>query len=208
MRTIIYVDGFNLYYGALKRTRFKWLDLHALFSTILQPTNRIVRIKYFTARISSTPQDPFKADHQDAYLRAIKHTIPHLNIYFGQFTTHQVRARLTPPIQGQHVAMVLRTTEKGSDVNLAVHLLNDAWLGVFDCAVVVSGDSDLAEAMTLVKTFHNQKKLGLLTIGKKGTSKELVQRADFVRKISIAALAQSQLPPLIPGTNIRKPPDW
>ena len=37
MRTFVYVDGFNLYYGALKGTPWKWLDLPALFAKVLQP---------------------------------------------------------------------------------------------------------------------------------------------------------------------------
>ena len=36
MRTVVYVDGFNLYYGALKGTSWKWLDLVALSQN---PTN-------------------------------------------------------------------------------------------------------------------------------------------------------------------------
>jgi uncharacterized LabA/DUF88 family protein len=48
-------------------------------------------------------------------------------------------------------AEVIHTEEKGSDVNLGVHLVNDAWLNRYDCAVVVSNDSDLAEAISLVK---------------------------------------------------------
>ena len=32
MRTFVYVDGFNLYYGALKRSSWKWLDLPAPFN--------------------------------------------------------------------------------------------------------------------------------------------------------------------------------
>tara|TARA_R110002072_G_scaffold29206_4_gene92759 strand:- start:564 stop:863 length:300 start_codon:yes stop_codon:yes gene_type:complete len=34
MRTCVYVDGFNLYYGALKRTPYKWLDLAALMAAL------------------------------------------------------------------------------------------------------------------------------------------------------------------------------
>ena len=52
---------------------------------------------------------------------------------------------------------VIKTEEKGSDVNLAVHLLNDAWLNKYECAVIVSNDSDMAEAMRLVKAHHPQK---------------------------------------------------
>ena len=142
MRTIVYVDGFNLYYGALKGTPYKWLNLMALFKYMLHEHNQIVRIKYFTARVSNTVDDPNKAYHQEAYLRALKHTTPELTTYFGQFTTHIVKAKLVPPIHGQEFAKISRTSEKGSDVNLAVHLLNDAWLNGYDCALMVSGDSD------------------------------------------------------------------
>lgn len=209
VRTIVYVDGFNLYYGALKGSAHKWLDLKSLFAMLLRPENQIVCIKYFTARVSNTTSDPHKSNHQDAYLRALQYAIPEIRIYFGQFTTHVVQAKLATPIDGVRYANVLRTSEKGSDVNLAVHLVNDAWLDAFDCAVVVSRDSDLAESMSLVKTFHSQKKLGLITMGRSlKTSKELLRHADFVKAISSSTLSGAQFPEKIPGTNISKPPDW
>jgi hypothetical protein len=43
-RTYIYVDGFNLYYGALKNTPHKWLDLKTLFQSMLSPDNNIEKI--------------------------------------------------------------------------------------------------------------------------------------------------------------------
>ena len=60
MRTFVYVDGFNLYYGALKGTPWKWLDLPALFTKVLQPHHDILKVKYFTARVSGTPADAFE----------------------------------------------------------------------------------------------------------------------------------------------------
>ena len=72
MRTFVYVDGFNLYYRALKGTAWKWLDLPALFAKILQPHHEIQKIKYFTARVSATPADPSKPQRQDVYLRALR----------------------------------------------------------------------------------------------------------------------------------------
>ena len=56
---------------------------------------------------------------------------------------------------------VIRTEEKGTDVNLAVNLLNDMWLDKYDCAVIISNDSDLAEAMCLVRK-HSEKILILI----------------------------------------------
>lgn len=51
----VYIDGFNLYYGALKGTPYKWLNFHALCRRILQPHNTLVQIKYFTARVKDRP---------------------------------------------------------------------------------------------------------------------------------------------------------
>jgi hypothetical protein len=47
--------------------------------------------------------------------------------------------------QPQKYARVIKTEEKGSDVNLATHLLHDAHMGRFDVAGVISNDSDLLE---------------------------------------------------------------
>ena len=45
MRTFLYVDGFNRYYGAIKGTSWKWLDLSTLFAKVLQPHHDILAVK-------------------------------------------------------------------------------------------------------------------------------------------------------------------
>ncbi|MDE0253509.1 MAG: NYN domain-containing protein [Rhodospirillaceae bacterium] len=207
MRTFVYVDGFNLYYGALKGTPWKWLDLPALFARVLQPHHEILKVKYFTARVSGTPADRSKPQRQEVYFRALRRFRPEVEMYFGHFLSHPVRAPLAQPTGNVRSATVIRTEEKGSDVNLAVHLLNDGWLDAYDCAVVVSNDSDIAEAMRLVR-LHNGKRIGLLTPGAGRTSQQLKRHADFVRRIRPGALQDSQLPEAVPGTAIRKPADW
>jgi uncharacterized LabA/DUF88 family protein len=102
---------------------------------------------------------------------------------------------------------VIKTEEKGSDVNIAVHLLNDAWLDHYDCAVIVSNDSDLTESLRLVKEQH-KKKIGLITPGKTHPSRELLKYADFTKRIRKGVLGASQLPDPIPGTTIHKPKVW
>ena len=71
---IVYVDGFNLYYGALKKTPYKWLDL-GLLCTRMLPTDRVTAIKYYTARISARPGNPGAPNDQQMYLRALR-TVP------------------------------------------------------------------------------------------------------------------------------------
>src|ERR1035438_9723485 len=66
----VYVDGVNLYYGALKKTPYKWLDLSCLCNLLL-PHDTINRIRYFTARVSSYAHDPGAPNRQQIYLRAL-----------------------------------------------------------------------------------------------------------------------------------------
>ena len=114
---------------------------------------------------------------------------------------------LARPSKTRKTADVIKTEEKGSDVNLAVHLLNDAWRGICDCAVVVTNDSDIAGALHLVKQYSSVR-IGVVTPGKYHTSYQLRKHADFVRRIRRSALKQSQLPNPIPNTAIYKPERW
>lgn len=209
MRTSIYIDGFNFYYAAVKGTPHKWLDLRRVFATLLQPHHRITAIKYYTAQVSGQ-RDPQQPLRQQTYWRALQASTPELQIVKGRFLTHGVTWPLAQPLPGQRYATVLKTEEKGSDVNLAVHLLNDAWLDAYDCALIVSNDSDLAEAMHLVREHHPSKKLGLVFARHRGgkPSYELSQHAHFVLRLSERVLAACQLPNPIPGTNIHKPASW
>lgn len=215
MRTTIYIDGFNLYYRAVRGTRYKWLDLKRACEQLLNPHHRILAIKYYTAPVSGK-RDPQQPVRQQTYLRALLAMTPELAVFRGHFLTHEVSAPLAHPVAGRAPTVrVLKTEEKGSDVNLAVHLVNDAWLDAFDCAVIVSNDSDLAEAMRLVRRHHPAKKIGLVFPRPGGAagrfvhpSRELTQHANFVKHLGPAVLAACQLPDPIPGTTIRKPATW
>ena len=148
LRTNVYIDGFNLYYGALKnRPRAKWLDLSALCS-ILLTKNDVHRIRYFTARVQARSNSPNAPRHQAVYFRALR-TIPNLSIHFGHFLSHPVRLPLNS--DPTRTVEVIRTEEKGSDVNLATHLLWDGFQDDYECAVIISNDSDLAEPIRVVK---------------------------------------------------------
>lgn len=89
-RTAVYVDGFNLYHSLFKgNDSVKWLDLKALSGALLNQDNEITLIRYFTARVSNTPNDPRLALRQDVYLRALKAHIPELTVQEGQFKTER-----------------------------------------------------------------------------------------------------------------------
>jgi len=206
-RTIVYVDGFNFYYGEVRGTPWKWLDPVALFQKLLGPQNTLVKIKYFTARVQPSTSDPTVQDRQDAYLRALQAHCPLVDLYYGHFLRHRISMEHANPPPAS--VDVWKNEEKGSDVNLALHVLNDAWLNAYDCAVIVSNDSDLAESLRMVKA-QNHKLIGLVTPGAplRKTSRQLRAHADFVKPIRTWMLQSSQLPNPIPGTTIHKPVGW
>lgn len=148
MRTIVYIDALNLYYRSLRDTPYRWLDPVALADNLL-PDDEVIAVKYFTAQIKALPHDPAAPTRQQIYLRALK-TIKRIELQDGFFMRRKkfaalaigkvgegfgrrelLRARLLqlallimksdpiPRIQ------VWKTEEKGSDVNLASHLLVD-----------------------------------------------------------------------------------
>ncbi|TDK59216.1 NYN domain-containing protein [Sapientia aquatica] len=194
-RTSVYIDAFNLYYGSLKGTHYKWLNLQTMCQHLL-PGNDIMSIKYFTAKVSARPNDPQIPLRQQMYLRAIQ-TIPTVEIMLGHYLTQTVKMRLVTPIQDAtgHIhkfANVIKTEEKGSDVNLAVALMNDAHLNLFDVAVVVSNDSDLLAPIKIIRASMG-KKVGVLN-PQQNTSRAIQREVDFYKPIRSGVLQISQFP--------------
>lgn len=205
MKTNVYIDAFNFYYGCVRGTRYKWLNLAALCGVLL-PNDQIIRIRYFTALVRSRPTDPSQQQRQQVYLRAIR-TIPNLTVHFGHFLSHPRRMPLVAdPTQ---FAEVIRTEEKGSDVNLATELLVDAFHDEFEAAVVVSNDSDLLRPIQVVRGEFG-KTVGILNPQRLYPSVPLKQEADFFKKIRETALARCQFPDRLADGDgeFHKPLSW
>ena len=100
-----------------------------------------------------------------------------------------------------------RILQKGSDVNLAVHLLNDAWNGLFDAAAVISNDTDLVTPIRMV-TAERGKPVFIVCPGRWQVAPKLKQAASYVRHVHVAQLRAAQSPDALPGTAISKPPGW
>jgi hypothetical protein len=133
-----------------------------------------------------------------------------LEIIFGRFLSHDVMMPLTQPIPGgAKFAKVIKTEEKGSDVNIATHLINDGYKKLYEAAVLVTNDSDLLEPIKIVR-----KELGLpvgiLNPHKNPTSRVLAQHASFVRQIRQGVLVASQFPDELTDAHGRfhKPTSW
>ncbi|MCG3198547.1 MAG: NYN domain-containing protein [Candidatus Omnitrophica bacterium] len=144
-RLIVYIDGFNLYYG-IRKTSYRWLNLQRLAESIL-PNRDVLSVKYFTARVLPFPKDPSAPQRQEIFLRALR-TLKKVEIIEGRFQVKPISLPLEKP--PNTVVRVLRSEEKGSDVNLASHLLMDAFEDSFDDGAVISADSDLAMPVNMV----------------------------------------------------------
>ncbi len=217
-RTIVYIDGFNLYYRTLKGTPHKWLDPVAMSQAALPSTSLIHQVNYYTARVSGRT-DPGAPARQHAYLRALS-TLPQVRIHYGNFLVSKKWAGLVQPptfrpiitlpagAKTPEVAYVWKTEEKGSDVNLGVHLVRDAFLGAFDMAAVLTNDTDLVEAIKIVTSEIGLPVTLLCPIGRPAESLKNV--ATSVRHVA-PYVGPCQLPnpvTLPTGKTVSKPLSW
>jgi uncharacterized LabA/DUF88 family protein len=220
LRTIAYIDGFNLYYRMLKaRPAMKWLNPKALIEGVLHPTHVVTRINYYTARVSARSHDPDAPARQAVYLKALS-TVPDIAVHAGNFLISEPWMPLASPPQAKpdgyvwslplpNVVKVVKSEEKGSDVNLGAHLVRDAFTNAFDVAVVLTNDSDLVEPIRIA-TVEVGKRVGLLA-PVKYPNPSLAQVASFSLHIRPGHLANAQFPTSIShpdGTVISKPATW
>jgi hypothetical protein len=208
VRTCVYIDGFNLYYRALRGTPHRWLDLAAMARAALPAGLTVEKIKYYTAHVSGRT-DPDAPRRQHAYLRAIA-TIPEVEIFFGNFMVTKKWAGLVQPPDFRPITLTAAapTEEKGSDVNLGVHLVRDGFLKTYEAAAIVTNDTDLEEPIRVVAQELKLHTVLLAPTGKPSAS--LSKLVHSVRHIQ-PYLGPCQLPPRIVAPNgklIIKPAGW
>jgi len=206
---IVYVDGFNFYYGALKKNpSLKWLDYRKLASRLLRG-HRIGAVKYFTARVQDRHDDRGLAQRQDVYIHALKEQAK-VDIYFGQFKHREKTLPLAKPLQESKIEMarVVHTEEKGSDVSLGAHLVRDACYKQMEVALVLSNDSDLQTPITMAE----KEGIIVITVNPHKQAKQPLSLSSANRRtLSRRLLKQCQLPnPVITktGKSIHKPKEW
>lgn len=206
-RTFVYIDGFNLYHGALRHTNYKWLNVRTLVTSLIGNDKSIQAIKYFTAKVSPRANDPDQPFRQHMYFRVLS-TIG-VQIIYGRYLSHVVKMYKAHQTPGQNPFVeVIKTEEKGTDVNIASHMLTDAADNLFDCAILVSGDSDLTTPVKLCIGKYG-KNVGILN-PQKGKCRTLQQTATFYKHIRESALAGNQFDPVLFDAqgSFHKPADW
>ena len=203
-RVAVYIDGFNLYYGLRAKNwqRYLWLDVRRLSENLLLSGQCLAVVRYFTARVHSDPNDPYKSQRQDTYLDAIA-TLPNVHIHEGFF--------LRKSVSCANCKMKWQTyEEKMTDVNIAVELLGDAQDDVFDTAIVISGDGDLATPVRAVRKRYSKKRT-IIAFPPGRHAAGLIPAASAYFTIGRDVLRDSQLPSRITkpkGYVLTRPPTW
>lgn len=113
-----------------------------------------------------------------------------------------------PATQPPTFTQVVKTEEKGSDVNLATHLLCDAYENLFDIAIVVTNDSDLVMPIQQIRNRLGKKVILLCPYRR--FSFELRNNVDGVRPIRTGILSAAQFPATLTDANgtFSKPLGW
>ena len=206
LRSIVYVDGFNLYYGSLRGGPYRWLNLEMYFSH-LRPHDKIQKIRYFTAEVMGPA-----ADRQAAYLSALA-TLPLVEVILGQFKNKQIKGLCKDcPLPDPQFFSV--PEEKRTDVNIAIWMLHDAHKDLCDRMILVSGDSDLVPVVAMIKAEYPSKEIIVYVpaLDKiRGAATELRAIAHKHRTLPAKLFLTAQLPATIPsssGSLITKPPTW
>lgn len=103
---------------------------------------------------------------------------------------------------------VIVTEEKGSDVNIATHLLVDGFQGRYDIAAMITNDSDLKLPVEMVRNIL-KKPVGIIC-PHEHPSRELKKVATFFKTIKPEIYKECQFPESFADKNgkVHKPKEW
>jgi len=210
-RCIVYLDGFNFYYGVMEENpAWKWLNLQSFFET-LRCNEDVVAVKHFTAVIDPQRRTSERRDRQRVYFQALA-TLPKVSRIEGKYQLRTVTCRAADcPRKLDYES----PEEKKTDVNIAVAMIEDAMDGAVDNIVLVSSDSDLEPAVKMIRNRFSKIKVVVYLPQLPGSTE---RNNHFYRSLGVPCgplplgeIAKHQLPECIPsaaGRIIRRPPEW
>jgi hypothetical protein len=216
-RAIVYIDGFNLYRRALSgHNEYKWLDLVALSRNLL-PDFDVKKIHLFTSHIKPGAfSDPRRVSRQQIYFRALATQSPLLTITLGKFRADarwmaKLPLEINPESGFYQMVKVRKIEEKGSDVNLAIRMVADAFEKSCDISIVLTNDSDQSGPLAMLKNELLHDTGIIFPVPDNRSSKSLTKTNPSIQRfITEELLLNSQLPEKLKdsiGTIVR-PKEW
>jgi uncharacterized LabA/DUF88 family protein len=199
-RVIVYIDGFNLYFG-MREAGFdqcRWLDLKKLALNLLQPHQELKELIYFTSRVSNSPD---KQKRQSTYIDALVST--GIKIVYGNYQDGISECK--------NCGHIWRTSkEKMTDVNIATSIIIDAFKDKYDMAMLISGDSDLVPPIRSVhENFKNKRVFVAFPPKRHNVSMAAVAKGSLI--IGRKKLVDSQFPEEVvsrTGYKLKIPATW
>ncbi|WP_158653832.1 NYN domain-containing protein [Helicobacter salomonis] len=152
MRVSAFIDGFNLYFSLLELgdEALKWIDLWALVSNYLDENDCLEAVYYFSALLKHHPNK--KHRHQE-YIHALESR--GVQVILGQFKKKRLLCKNCEEFYYTY-------EEKQSDVNLAIWMLEQAFLNTCDKMILVSADTDFASTIWKIRALFPNKTVILL----------------------------------------------
>lgn len=199
-RVIVYIDGFNLYFGMREAglDSCRWLNVEKMIKKLLQPHQKLVQIKYFTSRVSNSPE---KQKRQSTYIDALEST--GVEIFYGNYQDGSQECK--------RCGHIWRTAkEKMTDVNIATTMLVDAFNDAYDMAMLVSGDSDLVPPIKAVHENFSKKRV-LVAFPPKRHNSSIALVAKGSLTIGRKTLIDAQFDEIVKsktGYNLKIPESW
>lgn len=199
-RVIVYVDGFNIYFGMLDAgfEKCKWLNLKKLALSLMKPNQELIAIKYFTSRVSNNPD---KQKRQTSYIEALE--TESIQVFYGHYQRDKIECNRCSHIWPSY-------NEKMTDVNIATQMIIDGFQDNYDMAMLISGDSDLVPPIRAIHENFKQKRVFVAFPPKRfNNSVSLVAKGSLI--IGRKKLVDSQFPNEVKkkdGYTLRKPGEW
>jgi len=184
-RVSAFIDGFNLYHAILAtgQNHLKWANLRQLCEVFApRPQFDLGDVFFFTAY--APWRQASYARHRE-FVQALASV--GVTTVLGEFKKKDRECFACGSRWTDH-------EEKETDVNIAIHLLNEARRGSFERALIVSGDSDLAPAVRMLRSEFPGKQVRVITPVGRRSSKELGIAAgdlSFCRLMKVTHLERS-----------------
>lgn len=217
MRTAFFVDGYNVFYGLLAGTPYKWLNLTRLLTHIAHvenPQSSLASVDYFTSSVKPelATRGIISKEAQDSYVRALKAN--KVAVHYGR---HQLERANAPRFVSkkigasrQDTVAIWKLEEKETDVHIAISMYRTASKqenvppeSRIEQLVLVSGDTDMAPALRAIREDFPDLKIGVVLPYRTGSRRpapgSLKEHADWMRRVvTCEELESHQFPRRVP----------
>ncbi len=211
VKAIGFIDGFNVYHALVQENerrqrpyaKYRWIDYWRLTEQFLHDDDTLEAVYYFTAYIAwKSPSGKRKKARHRKFIAAQRNS--GMDVILGRFrpVTRDCKAKCRETYKTYE--------EKRTDVNIAVKMMELAFKGEYEKAILISADSDLIPAIQAVRRIYPLVRFTVV-VPLKRKGRALQNEADYFREMRVSHLKRSLLPETITlssGKKLEAPPGW